>query len=163
MDIGCADGTATKFILEQSKADLIIGVDVLQSSVDYAKKRFKSSKLKFLMADAEKLPFEKNQFEAVFCLDSIEHFFEPEKVIREMRRVLKKDGYLVILVHTKSLLFRIIWFFWENTKGWVWKGTHIRKFSAEQLKKLIKNAGFEMIVERRFLLGMYQVVKARKK
>ena len=163
LDIGCADGTATKFILEQSKADLIIGVDVLQSSVDYAKKRFKSSKLKFLMADAEKLPFEKNQFEAVFCLDSIEHFFEPEKVIREMRRVLKKDGYLVILVHTKSLLFRIIWFFWENTKGWVWKGTHIRKFSAEQLKKLIKNAGFEMIVERRFLLGMYQVVKARKK
>jgi ubiquinone/menaquinone biosynthesis C-methylase UbiE len=163
LDIGCADGTATKFILEQSKADLIIGVDVLQSSVDYAKKRFKSSKLKFLMADAEKLPFEKNQFEAVFCLDSIEHFFEPEKVIREMRRVLKKDGYLVILVHTKSLLFRIIWFFWENTKGWVWKGTHIRKFSAEQLKKLIKNAGFEMIVERRFLLGMYQMVKARKK
>jgi len=163
LDIGCADGTATKFILEQSKADLIIGVDVLQSSVDYAKKRFKSSKLKFLMADAEKLPFEKNQFEAVFCLDSIEHFFEPEKVIKEMRRVLKKDGYLVILVHTKSLLFRIIWFFWENTKGWVWKGTHVRKFSPEQLRKLIKDAGFEMIVEKKFLLGMYQVVKARKK
>jgi len=163
LDIGCADGTATKFILEQSKADLVVGVDVLQKSVDYAQKRFISKKLKFLMAEAEKLPFEKNQFEAVFCLDSIEHFFEPEKVMEEIRRVLKKDGYLVILVHTNSLLFRIIWFFWENTRGWVWKGTHVRKFSPEQLRKLIKDAGFEMIVEKKFLLGMYQVVKVRIK
>jgi len=163
LDVGCADGTATKFILEQSKAELIIGIDVLQSSVDYAKKRFKNRKLKFLVAEAEKLPFEKNQFEAVFCLDSIEHFLQPGKVLREIRRVLKKNGYLVILVHTNSLLFRIIWFFWENTRGWVWKGTHVRDFGGGQLGKLIKEAGFEMIVEKKFLLGMYQVIKARKK
>ena len=162
LDVGCADGTATKFILEQSKADLVVGVDVLQSSVDYAKKRFKSKKLKFLTAEAENLPFENNQFEAVFCLDSIEHFFEPEKVVQEIRRVLKKNGYLVILVHTDSLLFRIIWFFWENSRGWVWKGTHVHEFSGDQLKKLIKDVGFEIIVQKRFLLGMYQVIKAKK-
>jgi ubiquinone/menaquinone biosynthesis C-methylase UbiE len=115
------------------------------------------------MADAEKLPFEKGEFEAVFCLDSIEHFFEPEKVMREMWRVLKEDGDLVILVHTNSRLFRIIWFIWENTRGWVWKGTHVHEFSGHQIRKLIKDARFEMISERRFLLGMYQVVKARKK
>ena len=163
LDIGCADGTVTKFILEQSRASLVVGIDALQGSVDYAQKRFKTKKLKFLTADAEKLPFEKEEFEAVFCLDSIEHFLNPEKAIREMKRVLKKNGYLVILVHTNSFLFRIIWFFWENTRGWVWKGTHVREFSGGQLRKLIKDAGFEMVVEKRFLLGMYQVVKARKK
>src|SRR4030042_6776014 len=52
LDVGCADGTATKFILEQSKADLIVGIDVLKSSVDYAQKRFKSKKMKFLVAEA---------------------------------------------------------------------------------------------------------------
>jgi len=163
LDVGCADGTMTKFILERSKASLVVGVDTLQGSVDYAQKRFKSKRLKFQMADAEKLPFEKNQFEAVFCLDSIEHFFEPEKVMRKIKKVLKKDGYLVVLVHTNSLLFRIIWFFWENTRGWVWKGTHVQEFSGGQLRKLIKEAGFETIIEKKFLLGMYQVVKARIK
>lgn len=162
LDIGCADGTMTKFILERSGAELVVGIDVLQSSVDYARKRFKGKKLKFLVADAGKLPFQNNEFDAVFCLDSIEHFFDPEKVVREIRRVLKKNGYLVILVHTNNPLFRIIWFFWENTKGWVWKGTHVQKFKGEQLRKLIKDAGLEMIVEKKFLLGMYRVIKARK-
>lgn len=162
LDVGCADGTATRFILEQSKAELVIGVDVLQSSVDYAKKRFKSKKMRFLVAEAEKLPFKNNEFDGVFCLDSIEHFFEPGKVMREIKRVLKKDGYLVILVHTNSFLFKLIWFFWENTRGWVWKGTHVREFSGYQLEKLIKETGFETIVKKKFLLGMYQIVKAKK-
>jgi ubiquinone/menaquinone biosynthesis C-methylase UbiE len=162
LDIGCADGTMTKFIFERSRADLAVGIDVLQGSVDYARKRFKGKKLKFLVADAGKLPFENNEFDAVFCLDSIEHFFEPEKVVREIRRVLKKNGYLVILVHTNSFLFRIIWFFWENTRGWVWKGTHVRKFSGKKLRKLIKDSGFEITVQKKFLLGMYRVIKAKK-
>lgn len=163
LDVGCADGTMTSFILKCSRASLVMGVDALQGSVDYARKRFKSRKLKFLIADAVKLPFKNGEFDAVFCLDSIEHFLDPEKAVREMKRVLKRNGYLVILVHTNSLLFRIIWFFWENTRGWVWKGTHIQEFSGSQLRKLIKSAGFEMILEERFLLNMYQVIKARKK
>jgi ubiquinone/menaquinone biosynthesis C-methylase UbiE len=163
LDVGCADGTVTKFILERSKADSVIGIDVLPGSMEYAKKRFsKSKKIKFQVADAEKLPFKKEEFDAVFCLDSIEHFFQPEKALREMKRVLKKNGYLVILVHTNSLLFRIIWLFWENTRGWVWKGTHIQNFNSKKLKKFIKDTGLKISAEKKFMLGMYQVIKGRK-
>lgn len=162
LDVGCADGTMTKFILERSKASLVVGIDALQGSVDYAQKRFKSRKLKFLVADAEKLPFEKGEFEAVFCLDSIEHFFEPEKAMRGMWRVLKKDGYLVILVHTNSPLFRIIWFIWENTRGWVWKGTHVHNFSGRKLCNLVRDTGFEILTEKEFMFGMYRIIKAKK-
>jgi ubiquinone/menaquinone biosynthesis C-methylase UbiE len=164
LDIGSADGTFTKVILEHSKADLVVGIDILPSSVKYAKKRFsKNQKLKFRVADAEKLPFKNQEFDAVFCFDSIEHFFRPQKVMREAKRVLKEDGYLVILVHTKSLLFRIIWFFWENTRGRIWKGTHIQNFSGKKLKKIIKETGFKISTEKKFMLGMYRAIKVKKK
>ncbi len=114
------------------------------------------------MADVEKLPFKRGEFETVFCLDSIEHFLNPQKAIKEMRRVLKKDGHLVILIHTHSLLFRMIWFFWENTKGWVWKGTHVHNFNGRELRKMVKEAGFDILIEKKFLLGMYRLTKAKK-
>lgn len=164
LDVGSADGTFTKVILDQSKANLVIGIDILPSSVSYAQKRFsKNKKLKFLIADAEKMSFKEGAFNAVFCLDAIEHFFDAPKVMTQIRKVLKKNGYVVILVHTESLLFRIIWFFWENTRGWIWRGTHVQNFSGEKLRKLIKEAGFEILVEKKFLFGMYRLIKARKK
>jgi len=163
LDIGCADGTLTKIILDYSKANLVIGIDILPSSISFAKKRFTGNKkLKFMVADAENLSFEKEEFDAIFCFDSIEHFLKPEKVLREIRRVLKKGGYLLILVHTNSLLFRAIWFFWENTRGWIWKGTHINDFSKNGLRKMIASAGFKNLDEKKFMLGMYRLIKARE-
>lgn len=163
LDIGCADGTFTKIILDHSKANLVIGIDILPSSMSFAKKRFSGNKkLKFMVADAENLPFKKEEFDAVFCLDTIEHFFNPQKVMKEIKRTLKKDGYVVILVHTGSILFKIIWFFWENTRGWVWKGTHVCDFSGRKLKNLIKDTGFEVLTEKKFMLGMYRTIKAKK-
>lgn len=163
LDIGSADGTFTKILLDYSRADLVVGVDILPSSISYAQKRFsKNKKLKFKVADAEKIPFKNEEFNAVFCLDTIEHFLNPQKVLKEIRRVLKEGSYVIFLVHTESLLFKIIWFFWENTRGWIWKGTHVQKFDRGKLRNLIEDLGFKVLIEKTFLLGMYRVVKARK-
>jgi 2-polyprenyl-3-methyl-5-hydroxy-6-metoxy-1,4-benzoquinol methylase len=164
LDIGSADGIFTKVILDRSKADLVVGIDVLPASVEYAEKRyFKNKKLKFRVAEAENLPFKKNEFDAVFCLEVLEHVFNPQKVLREIKRVLKKSGYAVFLVPIENLLFRIIWLFWENTRGWIWKGTHTHNFSHDALKRMIEKGGLEVTDQRRFLLGMLEVVKAKKK
>jgi SAM-dependent methyltransferase len=164
LDVGSADGTMTEFILRQTGADLVIGVEALASSVDYAQKRFsRNKKLQFFQVDAERLPFKRGEFDMVYCMDTIEHFLDPEKALKEMRRVLKKDGQLVILVHTNSLLFRTLWLVWENSRGWIWKGTHISDFSRNELEKLIKKAGFQIRSIDRFMLGMYRLLKAEKK
>lgn len=118
LDIGSADGSFTKVIYGYSKADLVIGIDALSSSVAYAKKRFLSNqRLKFRLVDAEKLPFKNKEFDAVFCLEVLEHLFDPERALREIRRILKKDGCVIFLVPTENLPFKIIWFLGENTWG----------------------------------------------
>lgn len=164
LDIGSADGTFTKVIADQSKAKKVIGIDVLKNSVKYANKRFKKNKrMKFLTADAHDLPFKNNRFAAVFCLEALEHIFDAQKVLSEMRRVLKPNGYIIILVPTDSWLFKIAWWVVLRTWGKHWRETHLQSFgSPNKLTKVIKKAGFKIEKDKKFLLGMLEAVKARK-
>jgi SAM-dependent methyltransferase len=49
-----------------------------------------------VVADAHDLPFKDAEFEVVVCSEVLEHLHTPEKAIAEMRRVLKKDGTLIL-------------------------------------------------------------------
>ena len=165
LDIGCADGVFTKVILDKSGAKKIIGIDVLKSSVDWANKHWKRNKrLTFRVGNAHDLKFKSNTFDAVFALEVLEHVHEPMKVFKEVKRVLKKGGYFVTLVPSDNLLFRIIW--WFVTKfAWarIWDDCHIQSFNAKNtLADNLSKAGFEVEVDKKFILGMLNVVKVRK-
>ena len=137
---------------------------VLKSSVDWASKHWKrNGKLKFMIADAHKLPFESEYFDAVFAMEVLEHVHKPETVLSEVKRVLKKDGYAVFLVPTDSLLFRTLWEnIWLKTRGKIWDETHIQTYRDDTLVKLSKKVGFKLVVNKKFILGMLQAIKLRK-
>lgn len=164
LDIGSADGVFTNVIARRSKAKRVIGIDVLKHSVAWANKHWKhNKKVSFMVADAHKLPFKNNEFDAVFAMEVLEHVFEIEKVLKEIRRVLKKGGYSVFLVPTDSKLFLAIW--WFVKKFWwakIWRDTHIQSFKNDSLIKLTRRSRLRVENNRRFLLGMLQIVKARK-
>jgi len=164
LDIGCADGTFSKVILDKSKASNLIGIDVLKTSVGWAKKHWKSSKMRFLVGDAHKLQFLKETFDAVFIMEVLEHVADPKLVLKEVKRVLKKGGYGVFLVPSDSFLFKSIWFFWLRfyPRGWVWEHTHIQTYRRNYLTKICKQAGFKVEVDKKFNLGMLHLVKVRK-
>lgn len=165
LDIGSADGTFTEVITNQSGAKKAIGIDILESSVKYANQRFKKDKrIEFLVADVHRLPFKNNRFEAVFCLEALEHVFDLQKVLSEIKRVLKPGGYLVVLVPTDSLLFRILWWIVLHTWGKHWQETHLQSFGQQNnLAKIIENSGFKIERNKKFLLKMLEAVRARKK
>lgn len=162
LDIGSADGVFTKVILEKSGAKKVIGVDVLKNSVDWANKHWKNKKVEFILADANDLKFKDETFDAVFALEVLEHVETPLEILKDIRRVLKRDGYAVFLVPTDSLLFEIIWFFWTRLRGKIWKGTHLQTYKGDYLIRLSKQAGFKIELNIKFLLGMLQAVKVRK-
>jgi ubiquinone/menaquinone biosynthesis C-methylase UbiE len=164
LDIGSADGIFTKVILDKSKANLMIGVDVLEHSVDWAKKHWKKEKkLQFEVADAHELSFKSASFDAVFAIEVLEHVYEPVAVLKEIKRVLKKNGYAVFLVPAETLLFRVIWFFWTKGKGKVWKGTHVHAYSGDFLVQLAKAVGFKIEEEKKIIFGTLHLIKVRKK
>lgn len=164
LDIGSADGTFTKIIVEKSKAKTVIGIDVLPSSVLYAKRRFARSKIvSFRMADAHQLPLPDRSLDAVFCLETLEHVENPSLVVSEMHRVLKDDGYGVVLVPNENFLFKfIVWPLWTLWRGRIWKGTHIQDLSGEEIAMILEKGGFRIKEKKKFILGMLQAIKIVK-
>lgn len=163
LDLGCADGVFTKEILTKTHASKIIGLDVVASSVKWARKHWKKYKeMSFVVGDAHKLKYKDSEFDAVFALEVLEHVYEPEKVLREIKRVLKPGGYAILLVPSESKLFKIVWFLWHYMGRMVWKDTHVQDYKRNALVQICEDIGFDIERNHKFILGMLQAVKVRK-
>lgn len=165
LDVGCADGVFTNVILKATNAKKIVGLDVVKTSVSWAKKHWKKNKkMKFLVGDAHDLPFENNTFDAVYCLEALEHVLNPVKVLTEFKRVMKKDGFGVFLVPSDNSLFKIIWWLWLHfhPRGWVWRETHIQTYRDNYLAVACRKVGFEIEKNIKFNLRMLNLVRVRK-
>lgn len=99
LDIGCASGYDTKYFLK--KAEKVYAVDCNKEFIDIAKRKY--PKIDFKVSFAENLPFNKEMFDVVVLGDVLEHVNNEEKILREIYRVLKKKGYLILSVPNKGL------------------------------------------------------------
>ncbi len=160
LDIGSADGTFTNIIAKITQAKEIIGVDVLQSSIDFANLRWKGTSMHFECGDGQDLHFLDSSFDAVFALEVLEHVFYPNRVFSEVRRVLKPNGYAIFLVPSDNFLFRIIWWGWTRSRGGIWNDCHIQTFRGCRLSIDVKAAGLKIDIDRTFLFGMLHLVRA---
>lgn len=152
LDVGCAGGMTTNEISKIFPESKIVGVDIYKEAVTYGRKIYPH--IKFLVADAHNLPFDNNSFDLCICYETIEHVEEPQRVLSEIKRVTHKNGRAIIAMDSGSLLFRIVWWLWEKTKGKVWQGAHIHPFTHNELEKLIRKAGFKVKEKRFSHLGM---------
>ncbi|EKD90480.1 MAG: methyltransferase type 11 [uncultured bacterium] len=159
LDIGCHGGLFTSYLYKGTKAKKVYGVDVSKRAVKLARKRIKKGV--FRIANAHELPFKNDFFDAVFCLEVLEHVEEPKKVLKEIKRVLKRGGYGIVLVPTDNLLFRIIWWSWNKINP-VWEHTHIQSFRANSLDELIRETKFKILEVGYFHFGMLKIIKFQK-
>lgn len=159
LDAGCASGLLTAKLAAQTKGRGW-GIDVNPDFIRLAKRKYPH--LNFSVAAIEKLPFPKEKFHLVICSEVLEHVVNPQRALKECRRILKKRGKILVIVPSESLLFRFLWLLWIRTKGKVWQGTHLHSFNGEELKKNLQAAGFKILGQNRFNLGMLTAILAEK-
>ncbi len=134
LDIGCGDGRLTALIAEKVKK--VIAVDHQQFPLDMAFvicNHLGINNVKFERKDARNLGYKDENFEVVTCFDVIEHLpkEDAEKMIREITRVLKKDGWLCLTTpNRKELRARIF--------GHKLIEKHYYEYSVEELKKIFE-------------------------
>ena len=93
LEIGCGFGQLTKLLSESGA--LVTSTEVDRKTFSVAKKMLKAVKnIKLILVSSEKLQFKDNTFDLVILFDVIEHVTNPQKMIQECKRVLKKDGFL---------------------------------------------------------------------
>lgn len=106
LDIGCGKGDAVFYLANKGIA--AIGIDYAREAIKMARQvRFKNTKhiqglTGFRLMNAKELKFKDNALDAIIAFDIFEHLYkkELEEVMREISRVLKKDG--ILLVHTEA-------------------------------------------------------------
>ncbi len=158
LDVGCDGGTLLRAVAESVGASRVVGVDLSDAGVAYSLSQ--SPEFDLVVGDGEALPFADSAFDAIFCSEVLEHVERPEKLLSEIRRCLRDDGYGVLAVPQETPLFKFIWFFWTRFgKGRVWRHAHVQEFSADDLGRLVTEAGFRIEEDKSFLLGMMRAVR----
>lgn len=142
LDVGCASGHITEKIAKLFPNSQVFGLDAYEQAVKLGKKLHQGIYLK--VGDVHKLPFRDETFDLITCIETLEHLENPEKALLEIKRVLKKNGKVLVGQDTNNWLFRLVWFFWTKGKGKVWAGSHINPLTTKLLENLIKKVGFKI-------------------
>jgi ubiquinone/menaquinone biosynthesis C-methylase UbiE len=92
LEVGCGTGFFSRFAAEQLSDSQVVGVDMDQGRLEYARSKTQLSNLQFQTGDLSSLPFDNDQFDLVFCRFVLVHSSEPSAALREMARVSKPGG-----------------------------------------------------------------------
>lgn len=155
LDLGCGDGYYSYLLSRISLKIEVIGIDNHVAAIESAKRQARKRNIKFIIGNAEKLPFPENYFDKIVMSEIIEHVKDDERVLREARRVLKQGGILVLTTPNKDYPFLwdpISWFldhfFNSHIKSGFFAGIwnqHIRLYKPEEIEKKLEKVGFKLV------------------
>ncbi|PAV30634.1 SAM-dependent methyltransferase [Virgibacillus profundi] len=94
LDVGCGDGYGS-YKLHGSGYD-VTGVDLSGEMISLAKKQPGNEQISFLQGDVSELPFETGSFDGIMSINVLEWTENPLVAIKELRRVVKKNGLLCV-------------------------------------------------------------------
>jgi SAM-dependent methyltransferase len=138
LDMGCGLGLFLK--LWDPKKWEIFGIDISREAVEYAK----SKELDVKGGSLEKTNFSDHYFDVITMFYVLEHLPYPLKVLKEARRILKKDGLLIIRVPQSISAERFLKFFGVR-RNLFHPPMHLYDFSTKILKEFLLKAGFKRI------------------
>jgi ubiquinone/menaquinone biosynthesis C-methylase UbiE len=97
LDVGTMGGDYIGILIEEFKDyDEAIGIDIDDEHFEEARKKYDGKPVRFMKMDATAMEFEDESFNTVAMHAAVHHLMEPEKVFKEVRRVLKPGGLLII-------------------------------------------------------------------
>ena len=147
LDIGSGEGIFLNYLLKKKDFKKLVGLEISQKAIKLAKKGDKSIKYIHGSADNE-FSIDSNSFDTVFMTDVIEHLVDIDTSLKEIKRVLKPKGYLIIITPDFNLFKKIIiaLFFWE--RFFYPTNPHIRFFTKNSMDSIMKKRLFKRVYYR---------------
>jgi ubiquinone/menaquinone biosynthesis C-methylase UbiE len=98
LDAGCGNGRYSRFLLRRADPDaLITAFDYSQGMLKRARERLRNPRVSQLAADLTRLPYADDSFDAIICGWVLEHLPDPRSGLKELARVLRSAGKLLLL------------------------------------------------------------------
>ncbi|WP_224825325.1 bifunctional 2-polyprenyl-6-hydroxyphenol methylase/3-demethylubiquinol 3-O-methyltransferase UbiG [Cognatishimia sp. MH4019] len=147
LDLGCAGGFMAEALAERGAQ--VTGIDPAADAIAAAQVHAQQSghDIRYDVGVGEALPYQDSSFDAVVCVDVLEHVSDLQKVLHETARVLKPGGMLLFDTINRNPIARLaVITMAENILGLLPKGTHDPEMfiKPSELKAALAEAGFEV-------------------
>lgn len=145
LDVGCGVGTISCQLQKQGFE--VYGIDFSSVAIEKAKEKG----IKAIECDVDKdgIPFEDNYFDVIWAGDIVEHVFDPIFLLKEMSRVLKPSGKVLLTVpndfHLKRRLS--VFILGKSPQSNIYRNLrqckHHTMFSLELLEYMLNQGGLD--------------------
>ena len=160
LDFGCGDAGMLEVIPKEIE---YLGVDISPTQIAYAKETIKKSKHKkasVKVSDILDLKIKDNTFDAALLCDVVEHVLNPHKLFSEIKRVTKKDGYIIMSIPNEQM--------WLMMRAALLRfplhsPDHLHSFEPKDIKKNFKKIDKEIYIPVQFSsqLSLIHIFSAR--
>ena len=182
LDVATGTGDFAILSAKMLKPESLLGVDISEGMLDVGRKKVLQGGLanivKFQKDDCMALSLDDDLFDAITVAYGVRNFPDLDKGLSEMRRVLKKDGRLVIIELTAPRRFPMRQLFWLYSHafmplvGWIISKDK-RAYSylpatmeafpqGEEMQKILEKAGYRDVAFKRFTFGLSTMYTAKK-
>lgn len=169
LDMGCGEGYLLSLI---PKIERIAGLDISRVALEKATTLLKNRPyIELKYGDAQNTPFNNDSFDKIICSELLEHVPYPRLVIKEINRLLKRDGLLVISVPDEKRIQKIMHIFKSlkldkfifsarKQEDYEW---HLHESNLKFIKKITKGL-FRIVTLKRvpFMYGYRFIIKLEK-
>jgi len=150
LDLGCGPGNLLDDLLLHGDT---FGSDFSQDALRFCAQRGFS---RLFRADFHSLPLREGKFDLVTCIDVLEHLSDDRKAIRELVRILRPGGVLIVSVPA----FMFLWGDHDTIYG------HYRRYTTGEIRERLEDAGLRIqklsYFEPLFLLPLLLYRKIKK-
>jgi SAM-dependent methyltransferase len=146
LDAGCGGGATLRYLRE--RYGHARGLELSDEAVAYARERGRD----VTQGPIEAMPFEDESFDLALALDVIEHVPDDAAALRELYRVVRSGGSLLLTVPALMLL----WSRHDEANG------HYRRYTEVQLRRRVEEAGFEVAFATYFSTLLFPPVLAAR-
>ncbi len=122
LDIASGSGYGTYLLSDKAKK--VYGVDIETEALEYAKRNYAKENIEYILGSAENIPLPDSSIDVLVTFETIEHVKDYKTFMREIKRVLKKDGYAIISTPNDP----------EFPEG---NHFHLHEFEEDELKELL--------------------------
>lgn len=151
LDLGCGTGRhaleAARYPCQVFGVDLL-GGDILRARylLEIMRRRGEvQGEVHWLLGEGLHLPFAAGAFSHAFCTETLEHVPDDHGIVRELARVLRPGGMLVVSVpdyYSENILWAMSWKY-RNIPG-----GHVRIYSRRGIADLLRSEGLEVCATR---------------
>jgi 2-polyprenyl-3-methyl-5-hydroxy-6-metoxy-1,4-benzoquinol methylase len=143
LDIACGEGYGANLLAQIGKS--VIGIDKDEQIIQNAKRSYVRDNLIFSEGSVEKIPLPGQHVDVVVSFETIEHTDQHERMLYEIKRVLKPGGLLIISTPDKTLY---------SEKRSYRNPFHKKELTRNEFHVLLKNYFLHIVLaEQRMIFG----------